>query len=229
MASRRQYLSQTELAAYADITIVDATEADDQISQAEELIDAYVGPQLKAFSSELVGPVSSAGSTSFTLYSLDQNKYEQDYFKWCEVEIIGGTGEGQRRKITTSTKAGVLTISEAWATTPTSSSYYRVYQLGKFPRHCDEKYFSDTATPVYLKTIPEMVKRATAAQVQYQIEMGASFFSTDKSEKVSESIGDYSYTNAQSGAGASGLQKLLSPKTRQLLNGIKKRIGQIVQ
>ncbi len=43
IASRRGYVTQAELATLADITITDATEADDRISQAEELIDAYVG------------------------------------------------------------------------------------------------------------------------------------------------------------------------------------------
>lgn len=224
--SRRGYLSQSELAQFANITINDTDEADDVISQAEELIDAYVGAQHKAFHSDLVGPVEAAGSTSFTLYSEQQDVYEQNYFKWCQVEIVGGTGEGQRRRITASTKAGVLTIDTAWDTTPDSTSFYKITQLGKFPRIIDQEYFSATGTPRYFKTIPENVRRAVAAQVEYYIEMGASFFSSDKSYKVSESIGDYSYSNANSGG--TGLDKLVAPKAQELLRGIRTRIGQIV-
>lgn len=223
--SRRGYLSQSELAQFANITIVDPDEADDVINQAEEVIDSYVGAQQKAFYTKLVGPFAAITSTTFTIYEAEQQKYEKDYFKWCQVEVVSGTGEGQRRRITASTKAGVLTIDSAWDTNPDTESFYKITQLGKFPRSRDEEYFSEIGTPIYIKTIPEAVRRAVAAQVEYFIEMGPTFFSTDKSQKSSESIGDYSYTNADSGG--TGLHKLVAPKARQLLNGIKNRLGQI--
>ena len=223
--SRRGYLSQTELSQFADITITDATEADDQISQAEELIDAYVGPQQKAYPHELKGRVASGGSLSLTLQSTQQNIYYADYFKYCELEIIGGTGAGQRRIITGSTLAGVLALASAWSATPDSTSFYRIYQLGKFPRACDSMLYSEQSPTTYYKNIPETVKRATAAQVEYRVSMGPNFFETDQSGKASEHIGDYSYQNAE---GTTGAERLIAPKAKLLLRGIKSRIGEIV-
>lgn len=229
--SRRKYLSQSELAQFANITITDTTEADDRISQAEEIIDAYVGFHDKFFSGELVGKMSSVASTTqFTLETLQQGMYEADYFKWLEIEIIGGTGAGQRRTISTSTKEGSITLTDAFTTTPDTTTYYRITQIGKFPRHCDVTYYSQSEPFVYLKAIPEEVKRAVAAQVEYLINMGDDFFTTDQSDKKSESIGDYSYSTGggvgQKGWGQ-GAAKLIAPKARMLLRHIVTRVGSL--
>lgn len=226
MASRRQYLTQAELAEYADITITNSTEADDQISQAEELIDAYVGPQQKFLSENIEGRVASATSTTFTLEaSRHQNVYQDDYFTYCEVEIIGGTGSGQRRIITDSTLAGVLTVASAWSTTPDSTSYYRIYQLGKFPRAKDVYFDGNVSPQIYSKSIPEAVKRAVAAQVEYRITMGDDFFTGESSTLQSETIGDYSYSRGNNGSSTSSL---IAPKAKQYLRGYVNRKGMIV-
>lgn len=223
--SRRGYLSQSELEQLANITITDATEADDRISQAEEMIDAYVGYQNKYMPEKIIGLTDTAGASTLTLETAQQNTYSADYFKLCQVEILGGTGVGQRRKITGNTKEGVLTVDTAWSTIPSSDSLYRIEQIGKFPRHCDVVSYTNGATTTYYKAIPEAIKRAVAAQIEYLIEMGDSFFAGDKSEMQSESIGDYSYTK---GNGVSGIAKLISPKAKTLLNGIFNRTGVLV-
>ncbi len=225
--SRRCYLSQAELAQYADITITDTTEADDRISQAEEIIDAYVGPQGRFLDYDIYGLAASGASTSLTLETAQQNNYDINFFKWTEVEIVGGTGVGQRRTVTGSTKAGVLTVA-TWTSTPDSTSFYRIYQLGKFPRQCDVVTYSTGVPSQYYKQIPEAIKRATAAQVEYIIAMGDAFFKTDQSDKVRERIGDYEYENSASGVGKTGTIKLIAPKARTLLKGYKNRTGRIV-
>ena len=223
--SRRGYLSQGELEQLANITITDTTEADDRISQAEEIIDGYVGAQNKYMTESIKGLVSAFSGTTFTLETSQQNSFDIDYFKLCEVEILGGTGAGQRRKITGSTKAGVITIDTAWTVNPSTTSFYKISQIGKFPRHCDvETYTSGTDTTFY-KAIPEAVKRAVAAQVEYVVEMGDSFFAGDKTEMESESIGDYSYSK---GSGVSSAGRLISPKAKVLLKGIFNRTGVLV-
>lgn len=222
--SRRGYLSQGELEQLANITITDTAEADDRISQAEELIDAYVGPQDQYMTESIKGLASAGGSTSLTLETSHQNNFDIDYFKLCEVEILGGTGVGQRRKITVSTKAGVLTVGSAWVTTPDNTSIYKIYQLGKFPRRQDVETYTSGVNTTYYKAIPEAIKRAVAAQVGYFVEMGDAYFAGDKSEMESESIGDYSYSK---GLGVSSLYKLISPKVKILLKGIINRSGSI--
>lgn len=218
--SNRQYLSQSELAEYANITIIDETEADDRISQAEELIDAYVGFQDKALHTEVMGKATAGGSTSLTLQTKHQNIYEADYFTYCYVEIIGGTGAGQRVKITSSTKAGVLTTS-AFSTSPDSTSVYRIYQLGKFPRYSKDTFYNSEETPTkWYKFIPEEVKRATAAQIEYVIDMGENYFSSDATDKTRERLDDYEYEKDKP-----ALTKLIAPKARQLLKQYVNRVG----
>lgn len=222
--SRRGYLSESELEQFADITVTDSNEGADRISQAEEMIDGFVGYVCKFMEYEITGRVSSAQNNSLTLESDQQNIYDVDFFKWCEVEIIGGTGANQRRRITGSTKEGVLTVDSNWTTALDTTSFYKIYQLGKFPRREDVTSYSEQAPTTYYKQIPENVKRAVAAQVAFMIEMGDSFFAGDESDKISERIGDYSYVKAEKSGGEA---KLIAPRAKMLLRGYTKRIGQI--
>lgn len=224
-SSRRGYLSVSELNQFIDGSLADNDTIQDLISQAEEYIDSYAGFQDKFYKSTLTALAASGGASTLTLNSDHQNTYNQDYFKGCEVEIIGGTGAGQRRTISGSTKAGLVTVQDAWTTAPDSTSFYKIYQLGKFPRSQDVHFDGISGADRYYKSIPEAVKRATAAQYEYMTEMGESFFETDQSEKQSESIGDYSYSNAQ---GANGKNKLIAPKAKIYLRGIRNITGTII-
>lgn len=232
-ASRRQYLTVAELQEYADITVTDAAEAYDQISQAEELIDAYVGPQQKAVMHTLHGQVSSVAALVITDTHGNTPLYrDTDYFKGCEIEIIGGTGAGQRRTISESAKeAKSITVSEAWTTAPDTTSVFRIYQLGKFPRQGDGHNVpgENTTPPHIYRFIPEAVRRATAAQVEYMIQMGADYFSSDQSDKQSESIGNYAYSKGGGNAGSAHPRVLMTaPKARALLRGIKNSTGRLI-
>lgn len=226
MASRRGYLSQAELEEFADITVTDSDEADDQISQAEEMIDTFVGFQEKYFENDLIGKASAGGETTqFTLDSIHKNNYPYvDYFKGLMVEIIGGTNAGQRKLITGSTTEGVIT-HEAFTTSNDDTTVYRIYQVGKFPRHCDVFANANESPQKVYKSIPEEVKRATAAQVQYIIEMGSKFFATDASQITDERIGDYSYSKQNSKDSSA---PLIAPKAKMLLKGIINRTGRFI-
>lgn len=222
--SRRGYLSEDELEQFADITVTDADEGADRISQAEELIDAYVGYQDKFFDREISGKAVTGSTTSLTLQTSQQNSVQNDYYKGMQIEIIGGTAIGEISKITASTYAGVLTL-ETLDTAVDSTSIYRISQLGKFPRKKDVWYDSESGDDKYYKQIPEAVRRAVAAQVEYMIEMGDAYFETDKASYDSESIGDYSYSK-KSGA---SIDRLIAPKAKQLLRGIMNRKGAIIR
>jgi hypothetical protein len=223
--TRRGYLSQAELAEYADITITDQTEADDQISQAEEIIDGYVGFQQKYIPDIISGKASSGSDTGFTLDELYKFNYPFiNYFVGCMVEILGGAGQGQRKLITASNGNGEIT-TETFSPALDNTSFYRIYQIGKFPRIEDISIYNLSTPQTIYKQIPENVKRAVAAQVEYMINMGAKYFSTDASEKTAESIGDYSYSK---GKAAQGNTNLIAPKAKIYLKHILNRLGQII-
>lgn len=225
MASRRGYLSQEELEEFADIEVTDSDEADDQITQAEEMIDTFVGFQDKFFEHTLSGKAGGGTTTTLILDTAHRTNYAyEDYFKGCMVEIIGGQNAGQRKLITGSTIEGTIT-HEAFTGANDTTTVYKIFQVGKFPRHCD--VFGNTnETPNKLyKSIPEAVKRATAAQVQYIIEMGQKFFATDASQISMERIGDYTYNKEHS---KDSQAPLIAPKAKILLKGIVNRTGRIV-
>lgn len=222
MASRRKYVTAAEVN-----ELCGTTPTDMQISEAEELIDNYVGYQQKFLRIDVTGLAAAGTATTITLQANgQQNAYQANHFTNCEIEIIGGTGAGQRRTIASSTYAGVITVDTAFTTQPDSTSFYRIYQLGKYPRAKDVVYDGNSSLKWY-KSIPEAIKRATAAQVEYMIEMGDKFFANDKSEMNSENIGDYSYTRGSGGEGGS-IDTLISPKAKQFLRGYRNRKGVIL-
>lgn len=221
--SRRGYVSKGEIAEYTGALI--GTITDDLIGKAEELIDIFVGYHKKFMERVINGKASAVGASSLSLQTDQQNIFDVDYFKLCEIEIIGGTGAGQRRKITGSTKEGVLTVDTAWVTSLDTTSYYRIYQLGKFPRHQDVIFDSVNTPSTYYKSIPEAIKRAVCAQYEYMVEMGTSYFAGGSSGVISERIGDYSYTNAD---GEFLESDLIAEKAKTLLSGYIKRTGKIV-
>lgn len=227
MGTLRQYLTIAELQEFADITVTDEAEAFDQIGQAEELIDAYVGYQEKH-----VCRISQGQATSATLGTISDTSNDtplfrdNNFFTFCVIEIVGGEGAGQSSVISSSNRdARQVTVSPAFTTLPDSTSVYKIYQIGKFPRHCDFFHTPDTLT--FYKSIPNAVKRATAAQVQFMIEMGDDFFSGDGSEMSGERIGNYSYSQGGGQAGQSAVVRMLAPKARVILRGIKNRLGRL--
>lgn len=221
--SRRGYVSKAEVAQFTGA--LENTIDDDIIGKAEEMIDAYVGFHKKFLEIKINGKASAVGASSLTLQTNQQNVYDVDYFVLCEIEIIGGTGAGQRRKITGSTKEGVLTVDTAWTTGLDTTSYYVIYQLGKFPRVSDVIYDSQNTPNTYYKTIPEAIKRATCAQYEYIVEMGASFFIGSASYVTSESIGDYSY---QANSTVADNLTYIGEKAQTFLRGYINRVGKIV-
>ena len=230
MASNRQYATIAEVEEMADVTSVDNTEFEDRISQAEELIDAYVGFQEKSLNRILQGKATSATTNTLVDTSSDTPlDYDDNFLTFCVIDIIGGTGAGQRRYINASDKdTKSITVSSNWSTVPDSSSIYKIYQLGKFPRLEKDVFFEQDESKYY-KSIPEAVKRATAAQVQFIIEMGDDYFAGDDAEMDSERILNYSYSRGSGGgASQSAVVKMVAPKARVLLRGIKNRTGRLI-
>lgn len=225
MASKRGYTTTDEVNELAGIS----TATDLQINEAEEIIDEYVGYIEKFLRYEIKGLAAAGGSSSLTLQTDQQNIMQKNYLRGCWVEIIGGTGEGQRRKISAQTLAGVLTVETAFTTSPDNTSYYRIWQLGKFPRHCDVQFDGVNTPNQYFKFIPEKVRRATAAQVEFMINMGEKFFGSDSPDMNSENIGDYSYSKGgNSSSNKTGVARLIAPKAKLLLRGILVRTGSII-
>jgi hypothetical protein len=220
MSTRRNYISAAEVN-----TLVGITPTDAQLDMAESMIDTYAGFIDKWLKYKVEGLAVSGGASTLTLMEKEQNRYDANYFSGCEIKILGGTGAGQSRRIASSTYAGVITVADAWTTPPDSTSFYRIYQFAKFPRRIDVSHFTEVEPYQVYKEIPELVKQAVAAQVEFINSMGEDFFSSDKSEKVRERIGDYEYENANGQAGYVGIARLIAPRVKMLLRGIRVTVG----
>lgn len=229
MATKRQYLTIDELQEFADITVIDENEAFDQIGQAEEIIDAYVGPQDRFIKRPHVMQVSAAnGKTLSDIHSTSPLNQFDDYFAGCMMEVIGGTGAGQSRRISSSSETGKSITYEGDDLNPAvdTTSIIKIYQLAKYPRCKDVETYGSTRK--YFKSIPEAVRRATAAQVAFMINQGADFFDTDKLAKQSERLGNYSYTNSQGAMSGTAVTRIVSPRAKALLRGYKNNTGRLL-
>ena len=228
-ATNRQYLTIALLESFADITVTDNDEAYQRIQMAEEMIDQYVGAQAKSIDVRRVGLATSvSGKTLYDISSDTPLDVDNDYLKFCVLEIVGGGGAGAIRPITSSSKTDKsVTYTGASISGLTTDSAYRVYQMGKFPRRQDVNAINEDGTTTWYKSIPEAVQRAAAAQVEYMIELGDDFFKGQQVNMDSESIGNYSYSRGKTGE-QSATVKFLAPKARLLLRGIMNRKGRMV-
>ena len=211
----RSYITIDELQTYADVGIDDTTYAQEQIAQAEEIIDSFVGTQKKFFASWVFGQATD-GSTSTLVDTSGDTPFTQpdNFFKWLHVEIVAGTNEGLIRQIKSYDKATkTITLAEDFPAAIDSTSVFKIYQLAKFPRLCD--VFAKNG--VVYKSIPQDLKRAVAAQVEYLITQGPEFFqgTTDLS---TETVDNYSNV-------AKPAARLIAPKARELLRRITNRKG----
>lgn len=224
----RNYLSEANLASKAAITISDAAEALRQIDRAEQAIDDYVGYQCKYVEGVFRGTVTAvSGKTIYDTSNTTWLHIIDDFFKDCVIEIIGGTGEGQIMHIASSSLSGYsITTDDTWATEPDTTSFFIIYQLGKFPRQTDGHVRPDGLK--YFKRIPQQIQDAVVAQVEYQIAQGDTYFQGDDSEITSERIGNYSYTKGNGSSPTSSVAQV-SPRARAILKGIKNSTGVLLE
>lgn len=253
--SRRQYITASYLTSYLGSQTLsgDFPSEDALIEMAEEMIDGYVGPQRKWFQldssfiagvytppdyepetpvvKELRGRITSVVSRNqYMLETWQQGAYQNNFFQMCNIDIIGGTGTGNSYLISASTLAGEITITNTDYSTVTAdvfdtTSVYRIYQLGKFPRDRDVFYNTFQNPTFYYKAIPENIREATAAQCEYINKKGLSFFTDDSATMQGEHIGPYSYQRRQN---VTATDLLIAPKAKMLLRGFMSRRGTII-
>lgn len=234
METLRGYLTIAELNTLENLTISTTITDDDnilyrsRINKAEAYIDQVAGFHSPAHSSTKYQGTAQAGATAtITLAAADQGAYQRtDQLRHTVVEIIAGTGAGQIRAITANTIDGVATVHADWTTVPDTTSYYSVYQMGKFPRHEDRHNDADNNRDIFI--IPRQLKEAVAAQVVFIAEMGDDYFDTDESAMGSERIGGYSYSRG-GGSSGGGNVGVIAPRAKQLMsgNGLINRTGVI--
>lgn len=222
----RNYITLAELARLASITITNNSEALRNIDRAEQAIDDYVGYHTRSVEQDFQGVVSAvSGKEIFDTNPASQLHQLDGYFEHCVIEILGGTGAGQLRYITASSYDNrSVTIVDDWDTAPDTTSFYRIYQVAKFPR--DKEIYNRQDGRRIFKAIPDPIRQAVAAQIQFMIQQGDAFFVGNQADVTSEQIGNYSYSKAN--GGQSPTVSALAPRARTLLRGYKNSGGRLI-
>lgn len=228
-SSNRGYItSKEQIEQLANITVTDEDEMWDQVNAAEQLVDQWVGHQEKAYSGQVVGAVTAVdGRTIYDTSGTTHLFVTSNAYAGCTLEIVGGTGVGQTRRIVSSSRDDrSVTLAEAFTTEPDTTSVFRIHQLAKFPRKKD--VFVTPGGNIVYKVVPEAISLAVAYQVAFIVEMGDKYFAGDGSSMDSESIGNYSYSRGFGASAPSALVRLMAPRARAVLSGIKNRTGELL-
>jgi hypothetical protein len=218
METIRGYITKADVEKYCDIAITDDDEAIERMEYVEQMIDDYVGFQVKFLKVDFIGTATGGSTTEIedTSNGSPLKTALDDKFKYCTVQIMNGAMVGEERLITGQEQNKIV------FTTPleyevAAGVVYRLYQLGKFPRVQD----FDLEGEHYYKYIPRKVKEACLAQFQYLVEMGDDFL-INGANKIEESWKDYSY---KLGTTKGGEARMIAPKAKFLLKGITNRKG----
>lgn len=209
MIPLRKYVSQADVQNYSNITINDSDEANDIIDLAESIIDNYVGYVKPHVIHRIHG--KATGGTTLKLIDTSGDSYlgsnDDGYYRNCVLEMMSGTQAGKRRAITDSDQGDKsVTVEDEFSSAIADGDAYVIYQLAKFPRAKDVELIDNE----YYKIIPEQIKQATLAQIEYIVEKGLDFFSEGVDYK-SESFSKYSYTMKD------GADRYLSPLARRII------------
>ncbi len=224
MSTRRYYIEESDA----------PTATADQIALAEEIIDQYVGTQDSYFDSDDVrqGEITSllSGNKIIDTSSISQlgPSIYINFYDRMVVEFLSGAQAGTIRPITASDSTDYSITYDGTALAGLAvGDIFKIYQLGKFPRCKDvlTRLNSDNRSQIY-KSIPRQVKDAVIAQAEYIVELGDDYFTGNDTDAASESIGNYSYSNA-GGGNQSATVKMVAPKARTLLRGIMSRLGRL--
>lgn len=164
------------------------------ISDAEHIIDAYVGPAPRFYDARtgLITVTIASGDTTLVGDTFGPRRPNYYAKGGVYVELVDGTSlVGERRLVIASDANGVTLASGFSDTVPAGATFYFV-QDSHFPRWVDQDLLGTPRMP------PEL-KRATALQVEY----GYLFGSEDQG--LSEpSVADGESTEIQSRSYASG-------------------------
>lgn len=217
--TKRGYVTKKEVEEYCDIEITDSDEGLERIERAEDIIDKYVGFQNSFLRYDITGKATSGTKTTLTdnsnssMLGSGDGKYSR-----CLVQILSGVNEGEERMIISHDSAtSTITVHREFSNPIEEGCVYRIYQLAKFPRAKDIKIIDNK---IY-KLIPEQVKNAVLAQIEYMIEMGDDFFISG-TDKDSENIDGYSYDIPLH------INRVVAPKAREYLRGIRNIKGNLI-
>lgn len=236
--SRFNYLSTSGLAALIPTMsgVTDHALAAKFITDAERMIDAYVGPFPK-FYSDLTGTfnaqlASGAVTVSGSGFGSDRPNYYAKGGHYLIIMNVPGAPTsaliGTKRLIVASV-SGTVTLATGYDEAVPASTEYYTHQESAFPRVIDT---DPTGTP----QLPDELEQAVAYQVEYGIAYGSESYGLGDDAVVTGddgAVGSRTYGSGYSesrvtGAGPgsrAGLAAWVAPKVRAILRRIMNVTG----
>lgn len=202
------------------------------ISDAERIIDAYVGPGPK-FYPDLTGTLTSGVASGATAFPADiWGRRRPNY--WAQggayVRIVRAIGAeaavGQERLVVSSpNETESVTLASGFDVALPAGAEFEFSQESAFPRFWDQNPF---ASP----TLPQLLKAAVAAQVEYGIFFGSEEFglgdptivTDEKGDVISRTYGS-GYSESRDARRRDGLSVWIAPKARVLLRKLMSNTG----
>lgn len=235
--SRFNYIGTSGLAAEIPTMsgVTDHALAAEFITDAERMIDVYVGPS-QPFYSDLTGTLDAAlPSGQLTLSGSSFGNRRPNYWAvgghYLTITDVPGAPTsaliGTKRLIIAST-SGTVTLATGYSEDVPSGTAYYTHQESRFPRWND-------SDPWGSPTLPDEVAKATAWQVEFGIAEGSESYGLGEDSVVVGSDGavvsrnygsGYSESRATQGAGSkAGLAALIAPKARAILRSLMNSTG----
>ena len=113
------------------------------------VVDEDLFNELPILSNEATQATGTATSATTSTLVDSKRKEANDYWAGGTLEIISGTGDGQKRDITDFVQStGTITVSPAFATTPDTTSVYRIVRA--FTKQIEQS-FEKISTMIYNK------------------------------------------------------------------------------
>lgn len=204
------------------------------ISDAERVVDAYVGPAPRFYSdmSGLLGSLVASGATTWPaeVFGMERPDY------WARggvyIRVVSGAGtssqNGQRRLVVGST-GGQVTLASGFDAALGAGTEFAYEQESAFPRVWDTDVWAQPRMPFELKA-------AVAAQVEYGIQAGSEAFGLGDPDLVTDEDGDitsrtYSsgYSESRDARRRTGIAVFLAPRARVILQRLLSSTGYLGQ
>lgn len=204
------------------------------ISDAERVVDAYVGPGPR-FYTDMSGVLSSLVASGATAWPADVfGNQRPDY--WAKggvyIRIVSGAGtssqNGQSRLVVSSLDSQV-TLASGFSAALGAGTEFAFEQESAFPRVWDSDIWASPKLPFELEA-------AVAAQVEYGILFGSEAFGLGDPKIVTDEGGDVTSRTYSSGYSESrdpgrkqGIGVFLAPRARIILQRLLSSTGYLGQ
>lgn len=202
------------------------------ITDAERMIDAYVGPMPRfysdltgAFDAQLASGALTISGTSFG--NRRPNYWARGGHHLIITDVPGAPTSaliGTKRLIVASSSGTITIAAEYTEAVPSGTSYY-THQESRFPRWCD-------SDPHGTPQLPDELNQAVAWQVEYGIAYGSEAFGlgddalvTGDDELVTSRTYGSGYSESRRAEARQGLASWVAPKARAILRSLINAAG----